>query len=49
VKAAVLVELEAPILDIFFSRQGEGICVGDPHLFIRFGGCNVVCDYCDTP
>jgi organic radical activating enzyme len=43
------VELEAPILDIFASRQGEGICVGDPHLFIRFGGCNVVCDYCDTP
>jgi organic radical activating enzyme len=43
------VELEAPILDIFASRQGEGICVGDPQLFIRFGGCNVVCDYCDTP
>jgi len=40
---------EAPILDIFSSRQGEGICVGDPQLFIRFGGCNVSCDYCDTP
>jgi organic radical activating enzyme len=41
--------LEAPILDIFASRQGEGICVGDPQVFVRFGGCNVVCDYCDTP
>ena len=41
--------LEAPVLDIFASRQGEGICVGDPQIFIRFGGCNVVCDYCDTP
>ncbi len=41
--------LEAPVLDIFASRQGEGICVGDPQVFIRFGGCNVVCDYCDTP
>lgn len=39
----------APILDIFVSRQGEGICVGAPHVFVRFGGCNVVCDYCDTP
>jgi 7-carboxy-7-deazaguanine synthase len=49
VTAGVLVELEAPILEMFVSRQGEGICVGDPQLFIRFGGCNVVCDYCDTP
>jgi organic radical activating enzyme len=43
------VETEAPILEIFSSRQGEGICVGDPQIFVRFGGCNVVCDYCDTP
>jgi 7-carboxy-7-deazaguanine synthase len=43
------VALEAPILDIFASRQGEGIYVGDPHIFVRFGGCNVACDYCDTP
>ncbi len=42
-------EKEASILDIFASRQGEGICVGDPQIFVRFGGCNVVCDYCDTP
>lgn len=40
---------EASILEIFGSRQGEGICVGDPQIFVRFGGCNVVCDYCDTP
>jgi organic radical activating enzyme len=39
----------ATILDIFASRQGEGICAGDPQLFVRFGGCNVVCNYCDTP
>lgn len=48
-KAGVLVELEAPVLDIFASRQGEGICAGEPQLFVRFGGCNVACDYCDTP
>ena len=43
------VEAQAPVLEIFASRQGEGIRVGDPHVFIRFGGCNVACDYCDTP
>jgi organic radical activating enzyme len=39
----------AGVLDVFASRQGEGICVGDPQIFVRFGGCNLVCDYCDTP
>ena len=48
-KTASIVEVEAPVLEIFASRQGEGICVGDPHIFVRFGGCNLVCDYCDTP
>src|SRR3982751_1949514 len=40
---------QASVLEIFESRQGEGLCVGDPQIFIRFGGCNLVCDYCDTP
>jgi 7-carboxy-7-deazaguanine synthase len=40
---------EASVLEIFKSRQGEGLCVGDPQIFVRFGGCNLVCDYCDTP
>jgi len=41
--------LQAPVLEIFASRQGEGVAVGDDHVFVRFGGCNLVCDYCDTP
>src|ERR1700733_14109584 len=49
VRAEAIVDVEAPVLDIFLSRQGEGICVGDPQIFIRFGGCNVVCDYRDRP
>ena len=48
-KIASAVEVESPVLEVFASRQGEGICVGDLHVFIRFGGCNVACDYCDTP
>src|SRR4051812_35904375 len=37
------------VVEIFQSRQGEGLCVGDPQIFLRLGGCNLVCDYCDTP
>ncbi len=45
----VYLPAEASVLEIFKSRQGEGLYVGDSHLFVRFGGCNLVCDYCDTP
>jgi len=35
------------ISEIFSSIQGEGICVGEKHLFVRFRSCNIACDYCD--
>jgi len=41
--------IEAPVLEVFASRQGEGVCINDPQIFVRFGGCNLACDYCDTP
>jgi len=37
------------IQEIFYSYQGEGPWVGYPQIFIRFFGCNIKCDYCDTP
>lgn len=40
--------LTAPISEIFFSYQGEGIYLGQPQIFIRFSGCNINCGYCDT-
>lgn len=35
--------------EIFVSFQGEGLHVGRRQLFVRMGGCNIRCRYCDTP
>lgn len=34
--------------EIFYSIQGEGFFTGTPALFVRFSGCNLACDFCDT-
>ena len=41
--------MEAPIVEIFSSFQGEGLLVGKRQIFIRFAGCNLSCNYCDSP
>lgn len=38
----------AKINEIFDSIQGEGPYIGYRQLFVRFCGCNLLCDYCDT-
>lgn len=39
---------KAKIAEIFDSIQGEGPYIGYRQIFIRFCGCNLLCDYCDT-
>lgn len=36
------------ISETFVSLQGEGVSVGCPAAFVRLGGCNLACSYCDT-
>lgn len=36
------------IQHIFPTLQGEGPYAGWPAVFIRLGGCNLACDFCDT-
>lgn len=41
--------MQAPLIEVFTSIQGEGPHIGYRHLFIRMAGCNRACAYCDTP
>ena len=39
---------EIPIVESFYTIQGEGCHVGKPAYFIRTGGCDVGCHWCDV-
>jgi 7-carboxy-7-deazaguanine synthase len=36
------------IQEVFYTLQGEGPFFGQPSVFIRLGGCNLRCFWCDT-
>ena len=37
-----------PISEIFYTIQGEGALIGRPTVFVRTGGCDFRCAWCDT-
>ena len=39
----------AQLNELFNSFQGEGLYVGQRQTFVRFAGCNLACQYCDSP
>ncbi len=40
--------LELPLMEEFYTIQGEGFHSGKPAYFIRVGGCDVGCHWCDV-
>lgn len=40
---------EVQLCEIFNSFQGEGLYVGERQTFVRLAGCNLSCQYCDSP
>jgi organic radical activating enzyme len=40
--------LKLPLVEQFYTIQGEGFHAGKPAYFIRIGGCDIGCHWCDT-
>ena len=40
--------LRLPVVEEFFSLQGEGFQTGKAAYFIRLGGCDIGCSWCDS-
>jgi len=37
-----------PLMEQFYTIQGEGYHTGSPAYFIRIGGCDIGCSWCDS-
>ena len=37
-----------PLMEAFYTIQGEGYYSGQPAYFLRIGGCDVGCHWCDV-
>jgi len=48
VKAKVEEGIMLPLMEEFYTIQGEGYHTGKAAYFIRIGGCDVGCHWCDV-
>jgi len=39
---------DLPLVEDFYTVQGEGFHTGKPAYFIRIGGCDICCRWCDS-
>ncbi len=46
--ATAVQSLALPVMEHFYTLQGEGAWAGTPAYFIRLGGCDVGCHWCDV-
>lgn len=42
------IQKEIPVMEHFYTLQGEGYFAGTPAYFIRLAGCDVGCHWCDV-
>ncbi|MBK6265007.1 7-carboxy-7-deazaguanine synthase QueE [Marivirga sp. S37H4] len=47
-KLAFNPSVELPVMEAFYTIQGEGVFSGQAAYFIRLGGCDVGCVWCDV-
>src|ERR1700712_2980435 len=47
-KTIAIKEQELPVMEHFYTLQGEGFHQGRAAYFIRLGGCDVGCFWCDV-
>jgi 7-carboxy-7-deazaguanine synthase len=48
IKESILQGIELPLMEHFYTIQGEGAYSGVAAYFIRIGGCDVGCHWCDV-
>lgn len=47
-KAEFMEGKKLPVVEEFYSLQGEGYHTGKPAYFLRIGGCDLGCKWCDS-